>query len=201
MKVFIAGPRVLSSLDKEVQNRLLNIIDHDLTVIVGDANGIDQAVQQFLHDRHYRNVIVYASRGKSRNNLGDWPVEDVAVPDKVKGFDFYAAKDIKMTRDTDYGFMIWNGKSKGTFNNIVNLTKQHKKVLLYFTPHKKFYVLKKFEDIQEFAMACGNEVLELFTRLTGEQTDSSKNAGQLSLFAENRRETDETTVQTSKIPG
>lgn len=185
MKVFIAGPRALSSLDEKVQNRLLNIIDHNLTVIVGDANGIDKAVQQFLHDRHYRNVIVYASGGEARNNIGDWPVKGIVVPNKVKGFEFYAAKDKKMAEDADYGFMIWNGKSKGTFNNIINLTKQRKKVLLYFTLHKKFYVFKSYEELQELASTWGNEVIELFASLVTEQTDSLNDAGQLFLFAEN----------------
>lgn len=34
-----------------------------------------------------------------------------------------------MAKAADYGFMIWNGKSKGTLNNIINLVQYNKNVL------------------------------------------------------------------------
>jgi len=36
-----------------------------------------------------------------------------------------------MVKDTDYGFMIWDTKSKGTLNNIVNLLREKKTVIVY----------------------------------------------------------------------
>ena len=54
-----------------------------------------------------------------------------------------------MANEADYGFMIWNGKSKGTLNNIINLTLLNKKVLVYYTPQKKFYVLRSIDDVKE----------------------------------------------------
>ena len=45
--------------------------------------------------------------------------------------------------------MVWNGKSRGTLNNIINLTLLNKKVLVYYTPDKKFYVLKSIDDVKE----------------------------------------------------
>lgn len=157
MKVFIAGPRALRSLTKYVEERFDNVIKNNITVLVGDANGIDKLAQQYFHVNNYNNVIVYASQGKVRNNLGKWSVEEVHVEDGVKGFDFYAAKDIKMADDADYGFMIWNGKSKGTLNNIINLTKRNKRVLLFFTPHKKFYTINTLKDAEMIANACAIE--------------------------------------------
>lgn len=192
MKVFIAGPRALSSLDEKVKRRLLNIVNNDITIIVGDANGIDKAVQQFLYAHQYHNVIVYASGGNVRNNIGNWQVEKVEVTDKVTGFGFYAAKDIKMAGDADYGFMIWNGKSKGTLNNIINLAKVKKKVLLFFTPQKKFYLLNNFEAIQTLTLDNGSDLMELFLKTALDSINSLDKAEQMSILDENRRQINET---------
>ncbi|MGG3998199.1 hypothetical protein [Anoxybacillus kestanbolensis] len=148
MKVFVAGPRAVSVLNKQVKERLSNIINNNFTVLVGDANGVDKQVQKFLHSVNYRNVKVYATNGRARNNIGQWEVEKVNVEPTKKGFDYYAAKDIEMAKDADYGFMIWNGQSKGTLNNMINLAKLNKKVLVYFIPAKQFYTVKDVGDIQ-----------------------------------------------------
>jgi len=55
-----------------------------------------------------------------------------------------------MAKEADYGFMIWNGESKGTFNNILNLININKKVLVYHTPTQKFYTIKDNEDLDKF---------------------------------------------------
>lgn len=150
MKVFVAGPRAISVLNNEVKDRLINIIHNNFTIIVGDANGIDKQIQKFCHSQNYNNVVVYASNGQARNNIGQWNVEKVDVEKNIKGFDFYSAKDLAMAQTADYGFMIWNGKSKGTFNNIINLVRYNKKVLLYFIPDKKFYTINAMSDIRVF---------------------------------------------------
>lgn len=162
MKVFVAGPRAISILNNEIKDRLKNIIDNDFTVIVGDANGVDKQVQNFCHIQNYNNVVVYASNGKARNNIGHWNVEKVEVEKNIKGFDFYAAKDLEMAKAADYGFMIWNGKSKGTFKNIINLVKLNKKVLLYFVPEKKFYSINTLSDIQDLLDKCDNEYKQVY---------------------------------------
>ncbi len=127
LKIFIAGPRAISSLEKTVEDRLYGIYTKNYTVLVGDASGVDKAVQKFFSQLGYSNVVVLASNGKVRNNLGSWQVETVTVPNSIRGFDFYAAKDKAMADNADYGFMLWNGESKGTLNNIINLLKEKRK--------------------------------------------------------------------------
>lgn len=80
--------------------------------------------------------------------MGNWRVQKVDVPRNVTGFDFYAQKDIQMSIDADYGLMIWNGKSRGTLNNIINLTNQGKEVLVYITTIKNFYHLSEPSQVQ-----------------------------------------------------
>ena len=148
MKVFIAGSRAESNLDIEVINRLQNIYSNNYTVFVGDADGVDSSVQKFFFDKNYKDVFIFASNGKARNNYGNWEIKNVQVPDDVKGFDFYVAKDEAMAQQTDYGFMIWDGESRGTFNNIINLINLNKTVLVYY--NKMFHTIKNNEDLQNF---------------------------------------------------
>ena len=150
MKIFIAGPRLINELDTKVTDRLDNIFKKNYTVIVGDANGVDNSVQRYFYDKNYKQVFVFASNGKARNNIGNWEIINVAVDDNVKGFDFYSAKDLEMAKEADYGFMIWNGESKGTFNNILNLLNLGKELIIYYTPSKKFYTIKKTDDFDNF---------------------------------------------------
>lgn len=55
-----------------------------------------------------------------------------------------------MAKKADVGFMIWNGKSKGTFNNIINLLEFDKQVVLYYLPNQKVYYFKKKDELKEF---------------------------------------------------
>jgi len=67
-KVFIAGSRRLSRLNKDMRRRIDNIVNKGFTVIVGDANGVDRAVQRYLSSRHYGSVVSrrFAVPGVSR---------------------------------------------------------------------------------------------------------------------------------------
>lgn len=165
MKVFIAGPRAISALNQKVRDRLDNIISNKFTVVVGDANGIDKAIQKYFYEVNYKDIMVYATGGKARNNIGEWRVVRVDVAPSIKGFDYYAAKDLEMAKAADYGFMIWNGKSKGTLNNIINLVELSKNVLVYFVPEKKFYTIKNLNDIKELTSRCDSTTTQLVTKL------------------------------------
>lgn len=150
MKIFIAGPRAIKELDKNICIKLEHICEKGYEVLVGDADGIDSCIQNFLKIKLYRNVTVFASKGIARNNHGDWKIENVEVDSNVTGFDFYAQKDLEMAKRANMGFMIWNGKSKGTFNNIINLLNLDKEVILYYVPNQKFYRFKKMRDLNDF---------------------------------------------------
>lgn len=153
LKVFIAGPRAIQELDEKIKEKLENICEKNYEVLVGDADGIDSSVQKFLNQKSYRNVKVYASKGLARNNYGSWQIENVKVDESKKGFDFYAQKDLEMAKNAEIGFMIWNGKSRGTFNNIINLLNFDKEVILYYTQNEKFYRLKNMDNLNEFLNA------------------------------------------------
>lgn len=149
MKVFIGGPRKITTLDAGIEERLDTIIARGYDVLIGDANGIDASVQRFFSDRIYDRVRVYCMNGTCRNNIGGWPVKSISMESSRKDFAYYTAKDRAMAVDADYGFMIWSGTSKGSLNNMLNLIGLKKKVLLYYYPGKTFHSLTTFPELKQ----------------------------------------------------
>ena len=165
VKIFIAGARSVQNLDSKVQRRMMTICQKGYDVLVGDCYGVDASVQKFYSDLGYNNVTVFASNGKARNNIGNWNIRNIAVPLNVKGFDFYKQKDIAMTNEADYGFMIWDGESRGTLNNTINLIAQHKKVLMYLTAIDRMVVVKSIDDLNQIVDICAPKTKTIFYKL------------------------------------
>jgi hypothetical protein len=157
--VFIGGSRKLSKLNKKITQVLDRVIDKGFTVLLGDANGADKAVQNYLVNKNYENVIVYCMKNTCRNNLGNWQTKNIEASRNIKDFQYYATKDLQMALDTNYGFMLWDSKSKGTLNNIMNLLNEHKYVVVYFAPLKIVRTLKNFDELQELLKECDSSVL------------------------------------------
>jgi hypothetical protein len=43
-----------------------------------------------------------------------------------------------MADAAEYGLMLWDGKSKGTVNNVVKLSRDNKPVIVYIAPTRQF---------------------------------------------------------------
>lgn len=165
MKIFIAGARSVHNLDITVKQRMMTIYQKGYDVLVGDCYGVDASVQKFYSDLGYSNVIVYASNGKARNNIGHWNIRSVTVSPYAHGFDFYRQKDIVMANEADYGFMIWDGESRGTLNNIINLISQNKKVLLFLNEQKEMTVIKNADDLNNLLEQCTPATQVMYSKL------------------------------------
>lgn len=153
--VFVAGSRALTKLNAEVKARLDNIVKRNFTVLVGDANGVDKAVQRHLAEGGYQRVLVYCM-DVCRNNIGNWPTRGHTTDSGIRrDRRYYGIKDLAMARDASCGFMIWDGASKGTLTNVINLLSIHKKVLLYSAPKKDFFTVRTREDLDEVLAASG----------------------------------------------
>lgn len=167
--IFVGGSRRVSRLSRDVKERLNNVIASGFRVIVGDANGADRAVQKYLSELHYRNVIVFCSGDTSRNNVGQWEIHTVAAP-RRQGFDFYAAKDREMARQADFGLMIWDGESPGTMLNVLRLVLHGKKVVLYDAAAKKHATFKTPSDWSEFISRVSHDLrMNLIKRATADE--------------------------------
>ncbi|HEY1930425.1 MAG TPA: hypothetical protein VGG99_00285 [Acetobacteraceae bacterium] len=156
--VFIGGSRRVSRLGEAVRARLDTIVEKRFPVIVGDANGVDKAVQQYLSIKGYEHVEVFCSGTVCRNNVGDWHTRQIKTDPHDKGFRFYAAKDRVMAGEADFGLMIWDGKSTGTLLNVLRLSRQQKKVVVYNVPQQRFVELRAVADWQGFVATLDAEL-------------------------------------------
>lgn len=175
-KVFIGGSRRISRLGAGIRERLDRIVDKNLAVIIGDANGADKAVQSYLHKRGFTNVEVFCSGSFARNNLGQWPLRTVHVTSDRRDLDFYATKDRELAREATVGLMIWDGTSIGTLLNVSRLVRLKKCVLVFDVPAKIHWELKNEYHWREFVSCRGSELraeLERRTRVEDEMANDA----------------------------
>lgn len=138
-KVFISGTagfgtKAITELPETIKNELNGIIGRNDTILIGDCQGIDTLVQEYLLVNAYKNVVVYCSGTRCRNILNPrWTIKRIPVPAGVTGCAFFAVKDKTMANDADYGLAVWDGKSLGTGNNIANMRSQNKTIKIYRT--------------------------------------------------------------------
>jgi len=151
MKIFISGSISIKQLPQIAAEKIDNIIKNEYTILVGDAKGIDYLVQKYLVKQNYKNVIVYCSSDKVRNNIGQWETKKIEGKKGEKGRALYTLKDIEMANDADYGLMIWDGKSSGTFHNAMTMKSLNKK--FYIIINNENITDKEFESFIELRMA------------------------------------------------
>jgi hypothetical protein len=166
MNVFFGGSRAVSKLNTPLRARIDDFMRRGDTILIGDANGADKAVQQYLDSRGYRNVIVFCMQ-ECRNNVGAWPTRSVKPPNDRRDFSYYAAKDFVMAQEAKCGVMLWDAKSKGTLQNMMNLVGAGKRTLVYFAPTKDFHVLATEQDLHALLVRCESRDLETATRGLG----------------------------------
>lgn len=169
MNVFIGGSRAVSKLNAVIRARLDDFIKRGCTILIGDANGADKAVQQYFAESHYPNVVVFCME-ECRNNIGNWPTRSIEPPSERRDFTYYAAKDIVMSKEAQCGVMLWDAKSKGTLQNMLNLIGAGKRTLVYFAPTKEFHVLATEQDLQALLARCDRRYLDSAARGLGLKT-------------------------------
>jgi hypothetical protein len=180
-KVFVGGSRRISRLNADVRDRLDRIIEKGLTIIVGDANGADKAVQTYLKGRHYNSVEVFCAGHSCRNNIGSWPTRKVAA-DNLKGFDFYAEKDRAMADEASYGLMVWDGESIGTLMNIVRLLRQKKPAAVFVSPAKKFIDLHTADEFRYFVFDFSPQIQSEIQERAASEMKLLQSRSQMSLL-------------------
>lgn len=156
--VFLGGSRRIARLNESMRAKIDELLARGLWMVIGDANGADRALQQYLADCGYEKVVVYAVTGLLRNNVGHWKVRSVDAPKGARGFELYSVKDVQMAKDASYGLMLWDGKSRGTLENVFNLLAQGKPVAVHFGPSRRFISLKSTADLHKIGLAADTEV-------------------------------------------
>ncbi len=182
MRMFVSGSRQVSRLNADVRRRLDRIIERGVPVVIGDANGVDKAVQTYLHKKGYGGVEVFCSGAECRNNVGGWSERHVPVAAGARGFAFYAAKDAAMAQEASVGLMIWDRKSVGTLLNVSRMVDQHKTAVVYVVPEKRFLDLKTNADWEALLASGGLVLRSEFERRAGALVGAGVGKRQADLF-------------------
>jgi len=72
-----------------------------------------------------------------------------------------------MFQEAQCGVMLWDAKSKGTLQNMLNLVGAGKRTLVYFAPTKDFQVLANDQDLQALLARCQPRDLDAAARKLG----------------------------------
>ncbi len=147
--VFVAGSMHIKLLDARVKERIEKIINSRFAIVVGDAEGADRSIQEFLYKLGAANTTVYCSGAAPRNNLGDWPIHSVTTHHAQGSRAFYTAKDIVMAEVADFGLMIWDAKSTGTLSNVIELLKRKKQSVVFVNKDKNFINVAGVVQLEE----------------------------------------------------
>jgi hypothetical protein len=162
----------IKHLDLKVKERIDNIIASNLEVLIGDADGVDTSIQQYLLSSQHSNITIYCSGSNPRNNLGQWIVNFVDTQYQEGSRAFFTAKDIAMAEAADFGLMIWDTKSTGTLNNVIELLTRKKKSVVYVNKEKSFKTVGSVNQLEEL-IACmsdhskrkADDKIKLFDRI------------------------------------
>lgn len=142
----------IKNLDQRFKERIDNIIKAGFSIVVGDADGADSAIQSYLSIANASDVTVYCSGREPRNNIGCWPVNCVETKHQEGSRAFFTAKDLAMANISDYGLMLWDSKSTGTLSNVIELLSREKKSLVYINKNKDFSPISVVGDLE--ALVC-----------------------------------------------
>jgi hypothetical protein len=176
--VFIGGSRAVSRLNSVIRERLNDLLRKRCQILIGDASGADRAFQQHLAGCGYRDVTVFCM-DRCRNNTGNRPIRRIEANTIRRDFSYFAQKDIVMASEAKCGLMLWDGKSKGTLHNLLNLADAGKKVLVYFAPEKTFYKISGDQELKTFLARCDRR--EIARLQSSFSALSSRSLGQLQL--------------------
>lgn len=72
-----------------------------------------------------------------------------------------------MVDDATHGLMLWDGKSKGTLNSVVNMIRQQKPVVVYLAPMNTFQRVRSARDVMDLMSRCDPASIQRFEQELG----------------------------------
>ena len=128
MKIFISGSKSISKLPDLAKTFIDQFIKNNDEILIGDCYGVDVVVQKYIESKGYNSVTIYCSGVSPRNNFtSSAKIHSCAEAAKgLTGSEFHYVKDIQMANDCNQALMIWDGKSKGTAENLKRIKEMGK---------------------------------------------------------------------------
>lgn len=192
IKVFICGSISIKKIPSEAKKRIDNIIAKSYEILVGDADGIDYKIQEYCRNKKYFKLTIYFVGDEPRKNattkftekqikkdsneIEYVPIKEENSNKKPSEREKQWIKDKAMIDDCDYGLIIWDGESKGSYKNLLYMIDSKKKFYLYIDDKKIQNTTK--EDIEKiFRENYGFNKTELIKELKKEGLHFSKDKG------------------------
>ena len=174
-KVFISGSITLNKIPSCVKESISKIVSQNMQIFVGDADGIDSIVQNFCKSLGHSNVTVYSIYSIPRYIVSGFShIYIIPETTSKKERERQSEKDAAMTHDSDFSLIIWDGKSKGSYNNIIRALKENKKVKVYLDEKDEFLDQEKINKLEIeyiYRKNCGYSASEVVEYLTQEGED------------------------------
>lgn len=191
-KVFISGSISIKKLPAGVLASLKRIQENNMTVLVGDADGIDKKIQDYFKKNNYENICVYSIYSSPRNlSSQTFQIKTINVKDDIrKERERQTFKDEAMTIDSDYSLIIWDGKSKGSYKNIIRALELNKKIKIYLSRSDRFMDRKKINKNEIsfiFYENNGYSAKEVIEYLASEGKEYFENTRALNKFLIERK--------------
>lgn len=152
-KVFISGSISIKKLPQEVIDSIEKIIENNIHILVGDADGIDSLIQNFCLSKNYTNLTVYSISAIPRYKASnEFNFKHIFPDPKIKKERArQQEKDKAMTLESEFSFVVWDTKSKGSYINIIRALENNKKIKIYNNVNKSFFEQSKInKDKIEF---------------------------------------------------
>lgn len=198
--VFISGSRQIPYLPSAVEERVDNMIDNGLHIVVGDSKrGVDSRIVAYLYKRGYSNVSIYSihSTSRIRQRLRGWSFKQInpdipARHDKNENptnrRELETYKDRAMCEACNFALVIWQDTysdprfgrtlvSAGSLRNAVQLLLAGKPVTMYHRRESDMpeegFTHRKFRSIsalKAFVKHLDGIVQERFAKIVKEES-------------------------------
>ncbi len=146
--ILLAGSLGLTRLPTNLEIMILERVSKGAEFCVGDAPGADLLFQKLFFEKGIKSVTVYHS-DSLRYNLGKWPTLFVESNLKSRGRDKHTVKDRQMCRQSQEGFVAWDGQSAGTLANVFDLVGQGKNAQV-FVGSRHVGMFSTRREVEEF---------------------------------------------------
>ena len=130
--IFLGGSKICNVLTFDVKNDIIQMMNCNHKILIGDDMGADFQMQKLLKENGYQNVTVYYSGVRPRINFGGWKEKHIPANKCALGGDIQRDKDEQMTADCHEGFMLLKGKTCDAIANVEGLLANKKNARFVF---------------------------------------------------------------------
>lgn len=145
--IFVSGSMSVRILPDLVRKWLDKIIENGDQILVWDAKGVDLLIQEYAARIERARVTVYSIYDKPRNIASKrFNTVCLSIASHITREE-QSQKDSKMTEWSDTSFIIWDGKSNGSYQNALRWMSLKKNVQIFLVPESRY--LKESELNEE----------------------------------------------------